>query len=162
VLPQLRAASPESTPAPTFIAFPSDTAPATANFPQAAPAPQSTPVNTSSSSNAFVYGQRPPAVPSAGPNDPPRVLYVLATPQVVKQGTTISIQAVTTPNVTRVQVQLGAAAIILHQAGAGLWDATVPFSMPNTAQMTQVPALLTASRADGVAATISIPLTVVP
>jgi hypothetical protein len=34
--------------------------------------------------------------------------------------------------------------------------------MPNIAQMTQVPALLTASRADGVAATISIPLTLIP
>jgi len=163
VLPRMRRAAPRATPASSFIAFPADTTTAAAapNAAQPTPVPQSAAANASSP-GSFVFGQRPPAIPSAGPNDPPKILYVSATPQVVKQGTTISIQAVTTPNVTRVQVQLGAAAIILHQAGAGLWDATVPFAMPNIAQMTQVPALLTASRADGVAATISIPLTLVP
>lgn len=147
-------------PSSSFIAFPSDTP---AGSTDVASAPVSTAAaDAAAAPGSFVYGQRPPTVPSAGPNDPPRVLYVNVTPQTVKQGTTIGIEAVTTPNVTRVQVQLGAAAIILHQAGPGLWSATVPFTMPNIAQTTRVPALLSAARADGVAASVSIPLTLVP
>ena len=64
-------------------------------------------------------------------------------------------------NHARVIVQLGAASISLHQAGPGLWDATVPFS-GNTSQMTaQASGLLSAIRADGMTTSVTIPLTVV-
>jgi type II secretory pathway component GspD/PulD (secretin) len=116
------------------------------------------------SPGAFVYGQKPASLPSSGANDPPKIYYVLASPQVVKQGTPISVEAVTSTNVTRVTVQLGAANISLHQAAPGLWDATVPFSMPSSSQPTalQVPAVMSATRMDGAAATLNIPLTLMP
>jgi hypothetical protein len=110
--------------------------------------------------NAFVYGQRPAALPLAGPHDAPRIFYASATPQLVQQGTTISLEAVTTPNITRVTVQLGAENVSLNQSAPGFWDATVPFSMPSTSQMTpQALAVLSAVRADGVSTNITIPLT---
>jgi hypothetical protein len=124
------------------------------------PVPTPTPSPPASS---FVFGQRPAAVPPAGPNDTPRIFYVDATPSVVRNGTSITIDAVTTPNVTRVTVQLGATLIALHQAGPGLWDATVPFTAATTSQMTpQRTAVLSAVRPDGVATTLNIPLTVMP
>jgi len=151
----------------SYVELPSDALASAAASPSAAPAPfvAATPSAgriAQAPPGSFVFGTRPPSLPSAGPNDPPKIFYVLATPQFVKQGTTISIEAVTSPNVTRVVVQLGSASVSLHQAGPGLWDATVPFSMPNTSQMAQVPALLSAVRADGVAATLNIPLTLMP
>jgi type II secretory pathway component GspD/PulD (secretin) len=123
--------------------------PAPARFGNAPPSP-----------GAFVYGQRPASLPTSGPHDAPRIFYASATPQLVGQGTTISIEAVTTPNVARVTVQLGAANVSLTASAPGRWDATVPFSMPNTSQMTpQSLAVLSAARADGVATSITIPLT---
>jgi Flp pilus assembly secretin CpaC len=147
----------------TYIALPAGSGAAAATAP-ATPLPTSTPAaSTLPPSSSFVYGQRPAFLPPAGPNDAPRIFYVSASPNVVRSGTSISVSAVTTLNVTRVTVQLGAATIALQQAGPGLWSATVPFSMPSTSQMTpQGTALLTAARIDGTAATLTIPLTLVP
>jgi Flp pilus assembly secretin CpaC len=111
--------------------------------------------------SVFVYGQRPAAVPPAGPNDPPRIFFVQATPQLVRQGTSVSVEAVTSPNVTQVSVQLGSATIPLHQASPGLWDALVAFAMPTSQMTPQSSALLSAARSDGVAATVTIPFTLV-
>ena len=157
-LPQERAPAPAGTPGSYFILPPASSgdAPAAAAVTQSTPAPAAT-----SAAGSFVYGARPAALPAAGPNDPPKIFFVQATPQTVRPGTTISLEAVTTPNVNRVIVQLGAASISLHQAGPGLWDATVPFS-GNTSQMTaQASGLLSAIRADGMTTSVTIPLTVV-
>ena len=111
---------------------------------------------------AFVYGRRPVALPPAGPRDVPRIFFARVSPQLVAAGTTIDLEAVTSPNIARVSVLLGAATISLNQSAPGLWAATVPFSMPSTSQMTpQATAVLSAARADGVATSIAIPLTLV-
>jgi Flp pilus assembly secretin CpaC len=143
----------------TYILLPSSSnAPAAAAVPT--PVPSAPPGRSGGAPDAFVYGARPPSLPLAGPRDAPRIFYASATPQVVTAGTTVSIEAVTTPNVSRVTVQLGAATISLNQVAPGTWDATVPFSMPNTSQMTpQALAVLSAARADGTATSITIPLT---
>jgi hypothetical protein len=143
----------------SFIALPEGASQsAAASAPQSMPAPS--PPGASSPAVAFVYGQRPATMPSSRAIDPPKILYVNASPQLVKAGTTISIDAVTSSNVSRVQLQLGGATISLVQASPGLWNATVPFSGATSPQTTSAPAILTASRADGVAATLSIPFTV--
>jgi type II secretory pathway component GspD/PulD (secretin) len=127
--------------------------------------PQSTPTIApkagATSGGSFVYGARPAAIPATRVNDPPRLLYVSASPQLVKNGTPTTIEAVTTPNVTRVVVQLGTATVSLTQASPGLWSATVPLSLPNTSQ-SNVTAVLSAARADGVATTLNIPFTIAP
>jgi hypothetical protein len=80
----------------------------------------------------------------------------------VQAGTTVTIAAITSTNVARVSVQLGAATISLTQSAPGVWNATVPFSVPSTSQMSaQTQGRLTAVRGDGVAANVVIPLTVV-
>jgi hypothetical protein len=143
----------------SFIAVPASGLPP---IPSALVTPVPTPTPAPPAS-AFVYGQRPASVPPAGPNDTPRIFYIDATPNVVRNGTSITIDAVTSPNVTRVTVQLGASLVSLHSAGPGLWDATVPFTMATTSQMTPPRiAVLSAVRPDGVATSINIPLTVMP
>lgn len=150
----------------SFIALPGEApaggAPANVPLSTATAAPSN---GGTTPGGTFVYGQRPPSIPSTRANDPPRIYYLSATPQLVKQGTPISIEAVTSANVARVMMQLGGATISLHQASPGLWDATVPFSMPNasqTSQVVQVPAVLSAVRGDGVATSLTIPFTATP
>ena len=140
----------------SFIALPDGASQSAAtSAPQAPPAPAA----GASTATAFIYGQRPATIASVRAGDPPRILYVNAAPQLVKAGTTITIEAVTSSNVTRLQMQLAGATISLVQASPGLWSATVPFSSTVNAQTT-LPGLLTATRADGVAATLTIPFTV--
>jgi Flp pilus assembly secretin CpaC len=144
--------------ASSFIALPEGASQSAASAPQTAPAPVSPGPSTPAA--AFVYGQRPAMMPSTRAIDPPKILYVNASPQLVKAGTTISIDMVTSSNVSRVQLQLAGATISLVQAGPGLWNATVPFSGATSPRTTALPGLLTATRADGVAATLTIPFTV--
>jgi len=130
------------------------------------PAPQRpspAPTPPPSVGNAFTYGQRPASVPLVGPNDPPRILYARVAPQLVKTGTTVSAEVVTTPNVTRLVMQLGAATVALHQDAPGIWTVTVPASIANALPMgAPVPAHLTAARADGITAALDIPLVASP
>lgn len=152
----------------TFIALPGEpqsggTSPI---GPQPAPATPIPPAASAMSPGAYVFGRRPAVLPVSGPNDPPRIIFAQVAPQLIKSGTPISLEAVTTPNVTRLVVQLGVGTISMHQSAPGLWDATVPFSVPKTqsTQMTsiRIPAVLTASRIDGVAASLTVPLTFQP
>jgi type II secretory pathway component GspD/PulD (secretin) len=130
-------------------------------LPAPQPAPSPTP-QPASAPAAFVFGRRPVVLPLAGPRDVPRILYARVSPQLVSAGTTIELEAVTTPNIAHVSVQMGTATIALNQSAPGLWAATVPFSMPNSSQMTpQAQAVLSAARADGVVTSITIPLTLV-
>ena len=160
VIPQVKPSS------SSFIALPGDApangAPANVPLTTATAAPQN---GGTTPGGTFVYGARPPAIPSTRSNDPPRIYYLSASPQLVKQGTPISIEAVTSANVARVMMQLGGATISLHQASPGLWDATIPFSMPNASQnsqVVQVPAIVSAVRGDGVATSLTIPFTATP
>jgi hypothetical protein len=131
-------------------------APAASATPSPAPSP-------AAATGAFVYGQRPAFLPPYAANQAPKVYYVSASPTVLHNGSTITLQAVTSSNVTRVVVQLGAVATALQQLGPGVWQATVPFALPSTSQMSpQGSAVLTATRADGVATTLGIPLTLLP
>ncbi len=137
------------------LAAPPVTGPALTDFPTPQPLPTLAP-------GTVLPAAQPTAAPSplAGPRDLPRILHASVSPQLVRAGTTIEIEAITTPNVTRVDVQLGAATISLAQSAPGVWSASVPFSMPNTSQMTpHALAVLSAVRADGVAAGMTIPLT---
>jgi hypothetical protein len=157
------ATGPSGTELPTPVPLP--TVPPGTALPSVAPArsgavPAAPPANASTQ---FVYGRVPATLPLAGPNDPARILYVRASPQLVKAGTVITLDAVTTPNVARVLVQIGPTTVSLQQASPGVWSTTVPFasaSAPLTT--TRMQAVLSASRTDGSTVTLNIPLTVVP
>jgi hypothetical protein len=157
------ATGPSATELPTPVALP--TLPPGTVLP-APGAPGALPVTLPGSAPAstqFVYGRIPATLPLAGPNDPARILYVRAAPQIVKAGTVITLNAVTTPNVARVQVQIGPTTVSLQQASPGVWSSTVPFATSSAAlTTTRLQAVLSASRTDGSTVTLNIPLTVIP
>ena len=140
--------------ASSFIALPPRPGAIAANTPTQAPA-AAVAAAPSSVGGALRTrtGTRPPSVPSTGPNDPPKhSLRLKHRRNSVKQGTTISIEAVTTPNVTRAVVQLGSATISLRASEPRVLGAR-PFRSPmqNTSQMrARSPWSSTASRGDGV------------
>ncbi len=123
-------------------------------LPQRTPLPAA-PSAAPAAANAFEYGARPNAIPLAGPHDPPRIVYARFSPQLVSPGTPLRVEAITTSNVTRVVMQLAGATVPLNQAAPGRWDVTVPVPAPLPAQPA---AHLSASRADGVAASLDVPL----
>jgi Flp pilus assembly secretin CpaC len=146
--------------APSFIALPPSSGAAPVAPATPAPAPTATATVPPVS---FTYGTRPAAIPLAGPRDAPRLLYVNVTPQTVRAGTSVTMEAVTTPNVTSVNVQLGALTVGLTQGAPGLWSATVPFALSAPPQKpTPFSATLNPMRADGVATSLAIPFTVLP
>lgn len=154
------ATGPSMTELPTPVPLPA-LAPGTTLPP--APAPSAPASVLPAAERGFVFGRAPATLPLAGPNDPPKLLYVHASPQVVRAGTVISIDAVTTPNVTRVLVQAGASTVSLQQTSPGVWSTTLPFSSASAPQTTtRLQAVLSAARADGATVTLDIPLTVLP
>ncbi len=123
--------------------------------------PNVVPVNPSPKlvGGLIVYGKRP-ASNIAGPNDPPVVYYAAIGPSTVTNRTNVSITAITSTNVTNLTASYGSQSISMGQIRPGEWQALFPFSTSAIAAVgaAQVPITITASRQDGAASSIVLPI----
>jgi type II secretory pathway component GspD/PulD (secretin) len=123
--------------------------------------PNIVPVNPSAKlvGGLVVYGKRP-ASNIAGPNDPPVVYYAALGPSTVTNRTNVSITAITSTNVTNLTASYGSQSISMGQIRPGEWQALFPFSTSAISAVgaAQVPITLTASRQDGAASSIVLPV----
>jgi type II secretory pathway component GspD/PulD (secretin) len=145
--------APGSTPMPIATVPP---APA-----QASPSPIPTPT-AFAQSNEFHYG-RAPTNTYAAAGDPPQIFYALFSPTVLQNGAQATISVITTTNVAKVTIGYGSYLTTLSQVAPDKWQASFafsaasfPFGTPN------VSLTLSATRSDGAAATIQIPVSVSP
>lgn len=120
-------------------------------------APQPTP-SAFAASNAFEYGTAPQNN-YAGPQDSPQIFYARLQPTVIGPTTTLQIDAITTTNIKSVTIGLLGRTILLRSVGTGKWRATFPGSQLSLSSAQQTTMLsLNAYRADGIAASIQIPV----
>jgi len=121
------------------------------------PAPAPTP-SAFAASNVFEYGTAPQNN-YAGPLNSPQIYYARLQPTVLAALSKISVDAVTTTNVTRVTVGTLGRVVNLTQIGPGKWSASFPASQLalSSAQQTTM-LMLNAYRSDGTAAAIQIPV----
>jgi type II secretory pathway component GspD/PulD (secretin) len=148
-------ASASGTVPPLGTVLPSSTVAPSSAVPSAAPEPAPT---AFAATNVFTFGAAPQSN-FAKSTDPVQIFYATLSPTLVSNGTAVRVAAITTTNANAVKLQVGSQQIRLAQTGPGQWQAAFPF--PASAVPTGVSALtlaLTASRLDGGAATISIPV----
>ena len=116
----------------------------------------------SPSANAFTYGHAP-ASTLAGPNDPVQIFAATFAPTTLRNGTPVHFTAITTTNVARLTVASPGFETQIAQTAPGQWTSSYNFTAAGLgpgsgpAQLT-----VTASRLNGVAATLKIPIVVVP
>jgi len=124
--------------------------------PSAAPLPTPTAFGQA---NQFIYG-KPPQNTSAAPGDPPQIFYASLGPTVLQNGTLMKVAAITTSNITKVTIGVGAYTRSLSAQGQGFWQANIPFTPAGLFPgQTSVTLTLTATTSDGTNATLSIPVT---
>jgi len=131
--------------------------------PQASPlmSPEPTP-SAFAATNVYTYGH----VPSntfAGPTDPVKIFYVTFTPTVLRNGTLVRINAITTTNANNLVLSYSSNSTQLSQISAGKWQSAYNFNASGLPiGQPSVQLTLTASRIDGASASIQIPITVTP
>ena len=157
-LPTLPAGAGPPSPTP---GLPPGSASLTAPVPPHAAVPSATPT-AFAVTNQFLYGT-PPANTYAAKTDPPRIFYASFSPTVLRNGTTVSVSAVTTTNVTRVTIGNGTYTTPLTAIAPGKWQASYPFKASAYALGSANTSLtLTAYRSDGATAAIQIPVSIGP
>ncbi len=125
--------------------------------PSSSPAPQPTP-SAFAASNVFEYGHAP-TNNFAQPQDAPQIFYARFAPTVMSPSTMVSVDVVTTSNVTRVQIGTPSASVSLSQVGPGKWQGSFPASQLALGPAQPVQQLtLNAYRNDGFSATVQIPV----
>ena len=153
------------TPQPGYATpHPMATAPVPRSLPtgNGTPSPQPLP-SAFAQTNVYTFGAAP-ANNFAGSNQPPQIFYVQVSPSVVKNGQQMTISAITTTNVAK--LEFGPNKIVpmtsLQSVGSGQWQATFPFSpaglpigQPN------VQLLLTATTGMGANVSIPIPINII-
>ena len=108
--------------------------------------------------NVYVYGSPPPST-YAGPGDPPVIFYAMFTPTVLTPNSTVKVSAITTTNVQKLSIGTQSTKITLSQLASGTWQGVFSanaLNLPPTATTVQL--TLTASRGDGQAASIQLPI----
>jgi hypothetical protein len=113
--------------------------------------------------NVFTYGAAPQNT-FALPGDPPKIFYINLSPTVMKNNVPFTISAITTTNISSLQLQTNNGATTLaHSGGAGFWQSTVVFTAGNIPPDTnQLNFLLIASKDDGTTQRINIPVSYAP
>jgi general secretion pathway protein D len=153
---------PPSTMLPTVhpTALPSTPLPAPVLYtplPSMSPQPLPTP-SAFAASNKFEYGTAPQNN-YAGPQDSPQIFYARLQPTVFSATMNIAVDAVTTSNITAVTIGTPGRTVPLSQVGPGKWSVVFPASQLSLSSAQQTTFLtLSASRSDGIAATIQIPV----
>jgi len=109
--------------------------------------------------NVFTYGQAPQNN-FAKPTDPVQIYYVQVSPTVLKSGTSISVSAITSSNVSKVTLGYGTFTHDIAETGAGQFQATYNFDATGIPYNTSgVQLILKAQRNDGSMASIPVPIT---
>jgi len=110
--------------------------------------------------NKFTLGQPPPNT-FANPNDPAQIFYVSFSPTTLANGTPVSVSAITTSNVTRVELGSRGAIVPLTQGQSGFWQSSFnfnPISLPIGQGRTNL--VMTAYKVDGTSVQVQIPVSV--
>jgi type II secretory pathway component GspD/PulD (secretin) len=131
----------------------------TATQASAAPLPNPLP-SAFAQTNVYTYGA-PPQNNFAAANAPPQIFYVQVSPSVVKNGQQMTISAITSTNVAK--LEFGPNKIVpmtsLQSVSPGQWQSTFPFSAAGLAiGQPNVTLLLTATTGMGAATTLPIPM----
>ena len=145
-------AAPQVAPSPLPSAI---AAPTPAALLTAAPAP--TP-SAFAQANVFTYGA-PPQNAFAGPGDAPRIFYATLAPTLLSAGTLVTISAITTTNVRKVTLGTPGMTTALSRVGPSTWQGSFAFNAGMAQGQHNVMLQLRALRADGTAAQIVIPVT---
>jgi general secretion pathway protein D len=120
-------------------------------------APQPTP-SAFAASNVFEYGHAPQNN-FAQPQDAPQIFYARLAPTVMNSSTAVSVDVITTTNVSRVQVGTSTLIMPLTQVSPGKWQITFPAGRLGLGPSQPIQQLtLNAYRSDGFAATVQIPI----
>ena len=155
VPPDLALPTPRATGSPAPLQGP----PAVLNTPPSTPTPnpQATPW-AFAASNVFEYGQAPQNN-FAQPQDPPQIFYARLSPTVMDAATTVIVDAISTSNVTRVQIGTATSALSLVEVGPGKWQGmfqAARFGLGPAQPIQQL--TLYAYRSDGGSTNIQIPV----
>ena len=171
--PQPLPTLPPATTLPPVAKLPASPTPKAATTALPAPVPQSalaaahvpTPVPLPSAfaaTNVFTYGQ-PPSNNYAAPADPVQIFYATFAPTVLRNGAPVRFTAVTTTNVSRLTIGYQGFQTQIAQTAPGQWQSAYNFSAAGlTPGQTGVALTVTATRLDGGASSIQIPVSVVP
>ncbi len=112
--------------------------------------------------NVFTYGQQP-ANNYAGPTEPVQIFYATFTPTVLRNGAPVRFSAVTTTNVARLTIGYHGFQTQIAQTAPGQWQSSYNFSAAGlTPGQTGIALTVSATRLDGAASSIQIPVSVVP
>ena len=130
-------------------------------IPSSAPLPLPTPT-AFAQSNQFRYGSAPSNT-YAAQGDPPQIFFALFSPTVLRNGAPVTVSVITTTNVSRVTIGSSGYLTTLSQIAPDKWQAGFDFNAANYPLGAANSSLtLMASRADGAAATIQIPVSIAP
>jgi hypothetical protein len=153
-MPQMRL---NQTPAP-YATTPINNSPIL-NTPIPSPKPSPLPEPTAfAQANVFVFGQAPQNT-FASPTDAAQIFYARFSPTLLRSGIPVTVQAITTTNVTRVTIGTPGFTTSLASVAPSKWQTTYTFNalgLPpgqNNAQLS-----LTAYRDDGTNVSIQIPV----
>ncbi|MHB8141418.1 MAG: secretin N-terminal domain-containing protein [Vulcanimicrobiaceae bacterium] len=129
--------------------------------PSASPEPVPTPT-AFVNANVFTYGSAPVNA-YARSSAPPQIFYVRFDPTILRSGVPVQISVLTTTNVQRVTVGYPGYLTTLSQVGPGKWQAAYSFNAAGLSSAQNNTLLtLSAYRADGVAASVQIPVSLAP
>ncbi len=127
--------------------------------PTTSPVPAPTP-SAFAQANVFETGSAP-ANTYAGPYDAPRIFYAQFSPTVLRNGMSVTVNAITTTNVTKVTIGTIGSTTSLAQIAPSKWQATYTFNAFGFSPGQATGNLfLRAYRADGQTVTIQIPVSV--
>jgi type II secretory pathway component GspD/PulD (secretin) len=152
---------PPGTTMPHMYAYetPAPHAPPTLSTPIPSPKPSPLPEPTAfAQANVYVFGQAPQNT-FASPTDAAQIFYARFSPTLLRSGIPVTVQAITTTNVTRVTIGTPGFTTSLASVAPSKWQATYTFNalgLPpgqNNAQLS-----LTAYRDDGTNVSIQIPV----
>jgi len=132
-------------------------APAVGSATPAAPAASPTP-QAFSELNVFTYGQAPQNN-YAAPGSPAQIFTVRLTPTVLHGATPVSISAITTTNVKSLTLSYGQVKIPIAQSSPGVWQSTLSLQTA-TSLRGSTALVLTGTKEDRTAVTLSIPVTI--
>jgi type II secretory pathway component GspD/PulD (secretin) len=146
-------------PTPRPTGSPLQGPPATLNTPIPPETPQPRPTPSAfAASNVFEYGQAPQNN-FAQPQDPPQIFYAQLAPTVMDASTTVTVDAITTSNITRVQIGTPTSLLSLVQVAPGKWQGSFPAARFGLGPAQPIQQLtLYAYRNDGSSTNIQIPV----
>ena len=110
--------------------------------------------------NVYTFGAAPQSN-FAKPTDPVQIFYVMLSPTVADNNTTMHVAAITSTNTTSLKLTIGSQTFGLAQAAPGQWQTT--FAFPGGAVPigpASLNVMLIGAKSDGTSATIAIPITV--